>query len=131
MYIDSSCAQLTPQGRSIKAVAVKFGDGETLPFTPCKKGYIPMVNGEKMYACRIHHKERMKRLVKEGGRYRAGEKKLDDFWTKQAKKKDQKTKHVGGGGVSDKKHKNQPDNTEDEVRENGKMGKINKKIRTR
>lgn len=85
MYQDSSCAHQTPQGIAIKAAAVGFGDGETLPFTPCKRGYIPIVGGKRMYGCHLHHKQRKKRVLKEGGRYRAGEKKLDDFWVVETK----------------------------------------------
>jgi len=40
-YIELSSATLTIQGRAIKEASMKFGDGNTLPFTPCKKGYKP------------------------------------------------------------------------------------------
>ena len=33
-----------------------------------------------MYACRLHSELRMKRLEKEGWKWRGGEKPLDDFW---------------------------------------------------
>jgi hypothetical protein len=44
---------------------VKFGNGKTLPYTPCKKGYTPfqMTTGERLYACMYHNKARCKRLV--------------------------------------------------------------------
>jgi hypothetical protein len=67
--------------------AQKFGDGKTLPFPPCKRYYNPYSepneNGEKtkMYACRLHHEQRKKRLKKEDGRWRKGEKHLDLFWS--------------------------------------------------
>ena len=80
MYVESTCAYLTPQGQAIKEAAVKFGDGETLCFTPCKKGYIPIINGQKMYACPLHNKERLKRVMKEG--FRRGEMDLNTFWDK-------------------------------------------------
>ena len=35
---------------------------------------------ERMYACRIHNDLRKKRLKREGGKWRGGEKALDDFW---------------------------------------------------
>ena len=80
MYSPSSCATLTPQGIAIKGAAVRFGNGETLPFSPCKRGYIPVVEGEHMYACHIHHKFRKKRVSADGGIFRKGEKDLSDFW---------------------------------------------------
>ena len=78
MYV-ASAAQ-TPQGRAIKEASVKFGDGHTLPFTPCKKGYIPIIGGTKMYACPLHTKQRERRVKREGGRFRRGEFRLDYFW---------------------------------------------------
>ena len=78
MYV-ASAAQ-TPQGRAIKDASMKFGDGQTLPFTPCKKGYIPLVAGMKMYACPLHTKQRERRVKREGGRYRRGEFPLNRFW---------------------------------------------------
>ena len=84
-YIMSAAADLTPQGRSILEAATKFGDGKTLPFPPCKRYYNPFSvddngNRTRLYACRLHHKLRTSRLKKEGGKWRGGEKKLDDFW---------------------------------------------------
>ena len=32
---------MTPQGIAIQDVSSRFGNGQTLPFTPCKRGYIP------------------------------------------------------------------------------------------
>lgn len=81
MYV-ASAAQ-TPQGRAIKEASEKFGNGQTLPFTPCKKGYIPMVGGIKMYACPLHTKQRERRVKREGGRFRKGEFHLDYFWDNQ------------------------------------------------
>lgn len=80
-YIMSAAADLTPQGRAILEAASKFGDGKTLPFTPCKKYYNPFSeDGARMYACRLHSELRIKRLKKEGGIWRGGEKHLDEFW---------------------------------------------------
>ena len=84
-YIAS--ADMTDQGRAILEAARKFGDGKSLPYPPCKKYYNPYseVNADglktRMYACRLHHEQRKKRLKKEGGRWRKGEKPLDFFWT--------------------------------------------------
>lgn len=81
-YIISAAADSTPQGRAISKAASKFGDGKTLPFPPCKRYYNPHAeNGDRMYACRLHNELRMKRLKKEGGIWRRGEKPLDDFWS--------------------------------------------------
>lgn len=83
----SAAADMTDQGRAILKAAQKFGDGKTLPFPPCKKYYNPYteINEDgvktRLYACRLHNKQRMKRLKKEGGRWRKGEKHLDFFWT--------------------------------------------------
>lgn len=80
MYAPSSCTHLTPQGIAIKEAAVRFGDGQTLPFSPCKRGYIPIVGGERRYACHLHHEQRMKRVKNEGGLFRQGEEELSRFW---------------------------------------------------
>ena len=80
-YSPSSSADLTPQGRAIQNAAIQFGDGETLPFTPCKKGYIPVVDETRMYACPLHTKERQKRVKRENNRFRKGEIDLNTFWT--------------------------------------------------
>lgn len=74
---------MTLQGRAMKEATVKFGDGCTLPFTPCKKGYVPTVNGDKRYACSLHHKDRLRRLTKAGGKLRKGEMDLEYFWNKE------------------------------------------------
>jgi hypothetical protein len=82
-YSESAAATMTPQGRAIKKAAMDFGDGKSLPFTPCKKGYIPMVNGKRMVACPLHNKARTKRLEKEKGRFRKGEVDLEEtYWSK-------------------------------------------------
>ena len=81
-YIDSSAATMTLQGRAIKQAAIDFGNGRTLPFTPCKKGFIPMVKGQRMVACPLHNKAREKRLAKEKGEFRKGEFKLNRLWSK-------------------------------------------------
>mmetsp|Transcript_10735 Transcript_10735/g.23308 ORF Transcript_10735/g.23308 Transcript_10735/m.23308 type:complete len:116 (-) Transcript_10735:1771-2118(-) len=78
-YIISAAA--TPQGRSISDAASRFGDGKTLPFPPCKRYFNPHAeNGERMYACKLHNGLRMKRLKKEGGKWRTGEKQLNNLW---------------------------------------------------
>lgn len=76
---------MTPQGRAIKQAAVDFGNGQTLPFTPCKKGYIPIVNGQHRVACPLHNEARKARLAKENGEFRKGEVNLQIFWFKQSK----------------------------------------------
>ena len=80
--MDSSAATMTLQGRAIKQAAVDFGNGQTLPFTPCKKGFIPMVNGQRRLACPLHHKAREKRLAKENWEFRNGEFNLNRLWGK-------------------------------------------------
>lgn len=82
MYLPSSCTDLTPQGRAIHEASVRFGNGQTLPFSPCKRGYIPIVEGERKYACHLHHEERMRRVNGEGGIFRPGEVDLSEFWNK-------------------------------------------------
>jgi hypothetical protein len=84
-YSESAAATMTPQGRAIKKAAMDFGDGKSLPFTPCKKGYIPMVNGKRMVACPLHNKARTKRLEKEKDQFRKGEVDLEEtYWSKVA-----------------------------------------------
>lgn len=62
--------------------AIRFGDGKTLPFTPCKKGYRPFAGSNViMYACPLHDKERRRRVKKEGGKFRKGEFDLNHFWS--------------------------------------------------
>ena len=80
---------MTPQGRAIMEASVKFGDGETLPFTPCKKGYIPVIDGLRMYACRLHNEDRKKRLAKENGKFRRGEMNLEHFWKQTKRERDE------------------------------------------
>jgi len=41
--MDSSASTMTLQGRAIKKASIDFGDGRTLPFAPCKRGYVPLV----------------------------------------------------------------------------------------
>jgi len=65
----------------MQEATVKFGDGTTLPFTPCKKGYRPYHNGKRMYACPLHDKQRQQRVTKDAGCFRNGEVVLDMFWT--------------------------------------------------
>ncbi|KAL3936522.1 MAG: hypothetical protein SGBAC_008177 [Bacillariaceae sp.] len=71
---------MTPQGMAIQQAAIDFGNGQTLPFTPCKRGYIPIVNGQRMHACSFHDKARAKRLSKENEVFRDGEIDLNIFW---------------------------------------------------
>jgi hypothetical protein len=79
---------MTLQGRAIKRASVDFGDGRTLPFTPCKKGYIAVValgggKAVRRVACPLHEKARRRRLASEGGCTRKGE--ADPavlFWSK-------------------------------------------------
>ena len=79
-YLQSSSANLTPQGRAIQQASRRFGNGRTLPFTPCKKGFIPHVNGERRYACPLHHQARRRRVVSNEGGFRPGELDLHVLW---------------------------------------------------
>ena len=94
-YIAST--DTTAQGRAIVAAAVKFGDGRTLCFTPCKRYYNPysysIDRGDgkrrvRMYGCRLHSEARERRVKKEG--WRAGEKRTSDFWCGDGLDKDDK-----------------------------------------
>lgn len=91
---------MTAQGKAIVKAAEKFGDGKTLPFPPCKRYYNPYleIDGVKtrMYACRLHHGLRKKRVIKEKGVWRNGEKRLDEFWSDDESNGglDKKTKKV-------------------------------------
>lgn len=83
MYCQSASADLTPQGRAIRDASIRFGDGETLPYRTCKKGYLPSVDGKRMYACYLHNRMRMERVQKEEG-FRRGEVDLKKtFWKKE------------------------------------------------
>jgi hypothetical protein len=93
---------LTLQGRAIRQASIRFGDGRTLPFTPCKKGYIPVVvrpsdidkrsttttpaDVKFMYACPLHDKARRQRVSSEGGKFRVGEVNLNEMWSLSEKK---------------------------------------------
>jgi len=96
-YSQSCSADLTPQGRAIQQASARFGDGETLPFTPCKKGFIPVVETSKdlsyedaqkkeyklMYACFHHDAKRRKRVQRDNGYFRKGEVDLAQvFWSR-------------------------------------------------
>jgi hypothetical protein len=83
-YSQSSSAALTPQGRAIASASRRFGDGRTLPFTPCKRGYIPVVGGRPMLACHLHDRHRRRRFRRERSTFRAGEVDLSVWWTKPA-----------------------------------------------
>jgi len=85
---------MTLQGVAIRQASIDFGNGQTLPFTPCKRGYIPqLVNGERrMYACSFHHMARAKRLVKEKGVFRDGEVDLHMFWNAKEKEESESVK---------------------------------------
>lgn len=73
-YIESATSKLTAQGIAIKKAAIDFGDGNTLPFCPCKRGYQPInTDGKKVYACHLHNNARIKRLKKENWLHREGE----------------------------------------------------------
>lgn len=88
-YLESAASTLTPQGRAIKKAAVDFGDTKSLPFTPCKKGYIPIVDGYRKVACQLHNKARERRLERENWKFRKGEVNLEcTFWIK-AKSRDE------------------------------------------
>ena len=92
-YLQSSAAHLTPQGRAIAAASRRFGNGETLPFTPCKRGYIPLVTAaasddsstqpRAMFACHLHDRFRRKRYLREKSTFRPGEVDLSHFWERE------------------------------------------------
>lgn len=94
-YSQSCSASLTPQGRAIHEASIRFGDGYTLPFTPCKKGYSPInATGECMCACPLHEAARRKRLEVGGNKeptFRAGEVNLTTFWSNQTVDKKKRT----------------------------------------
>jgi hypothetical protein len=79
-YSQSASANLTLQGKAIRQASIDFGDGRTLPFSPCKNGFIPLVNGHPMFACLLHDNYRRKRFKKEGDVFRKGEVDLYVFW---------------------------------------------------
>jgi hypothetical protein len=80
-YSQLCSATMTPQGRAIHDATVKFGNGKTLPFTPCKKGYVPYckTTGERLYACTYHNKARCKRLLEKKKLLRSGEVNYNSF----------------------------------------------------
>jgi hypothetical protein len=69
---------MTPQGRAIQNASVVFGNGRTLPFTPCKKGFVPCARDGRRYACPLHDKLRRQRVQSEG--VRRGELDVSVFW---------------------------------------------------
>jgi hypothetical protein len=80
-YSQSCSATLTLQGAAIQDASVRFGDGSTLPFTPCKKGYVPVTrHGHHVLACPLHDKARSARREKEKGVLRNGEVDPTYFW---------------------------------------------------
>lgn len=106
----AAAAYSTPQGMAIKEAATKFGDGKTLPFLPCKRFYNPYgVDKDtgkrvRMYACRLHHEKRLRRVMKEGGKWRGGEKPLDFFWSEYDEESDglgERKNYRNVGGVGD------------------------------
>jgi len=82
-------------GRAIYEAALRFGDGRTLPYTPCKKGYLPVVKGQTRVACPLHEHKRRQRIQKHG--VRAGEVDLRQFW-----KGVEETKEVKGASKEEK-----------------------------
>jgi hypothetical protein len=90
--MDSSAACMTLQGKAIKQAAIDFGNGQTLPFTPCKKGFIPLIGKERRFACPLHNKAREKRLAREQGKFRPGEVDLNLFRSKLKLKSETKVK---------------------------------------
>jgi hypothetical protein len=65
-----------------------FGNGATLNYPPCKKGYLPIVKNKRMYACWIHHEKRKQRFEREGRKWRDDEQPLSIFWSSALDKKD-------------------------------------------
>jgi len=86
-HYSQSCGNFTPQGKAIQEASERFGDGKTLPFTPCKKGYVPIntFDGTRMAACPLHNKHRWARLRKEKMCFRKGEVDLNFFWEREEK----------------------------------------------
>lgn len=85
MYIEAASANITSQGKAVRRASRIFGNGgKTLSITPCKKGYIPIVKGQKMYGCRLHSNARRKRLELIG--YNEDEARLEDFWSTNDRK---------------------------------------------
>lgn len=70
--------------------------GKTMPYSPCKRGYIAIVRGEKMYACTLHNESRMKRIRHEGCVFRSGERDLNDLWNKDLEVDDTSFKRKNG-----------------------------------
>eukprot|EP00532_Pseudo-nitzschia_australis_P005748 CAMPEP_0168170584 /NCGR_PEP_ID=MMETSP0139_2-20121125/4259_1 /TAXON_ID=44445 /ORGANISM="Pseudo-nitzschia australis, Strain 10249 10 AB" /LENGTH=116 /DNA_ID=CAMNT_0008088099 /DNA_START=302 /DNA_END=652 /DNA_ORIENTATION=- len=86
---------MTLQGRAIRRASIDFGDGKTLPFCPCKRGYMPTkINTNtktnvKMVACSFHEQARRKRLARERGKLRGGEADPNElFWSKEEAEND-------------------------------------------
>mmetsp|Transcript_3282 Transcript_3282/g.4904 ORF Transcript_3282/g.4904 Transcript_3282/m.4904 type:complete len:87 (-) Transcript_3282:583-843(-) len=73
---------MTKQGRAIFKASVDFGNGKTLPFMPCKKGYMPRntKTGEFQVACPLHNELRKSRLNKEKNKCRPGEVDVQDVF---------------------------------------------------
>mmetsp|Transcript_4530 Transcript_4530/g.10338 ORF Transcript_4530/g.10338 Transcript_4530/m.10338 type:complete len:137 (-) Transcript_4530:1891-2301(-) len=93
---------MTLQGRAIRRASIDFGDGKTLPFCPCKRGYMPTkINTNtktnvKMVACSFHEQARRKRLARERGKLRGGEADPNElFWSKEEAENDN-TVYVNG-----------------------------------
>lgn len=115
--MDSSASTMTLQGRAIKKASIDFGDGRTLPYAPCKRGYMPLVqdvvrsknsngggngndNGinvakddetqkgyKHMVACSFHEKHRRKRLARDKGKLRGGEADPNELFWSKAAEK--------------------------------------------
>jgi hypothetical protein len=87
-YSKLCSSTMTLQGRAIHETTLKFGDGKTLPYSPCKKGYAPFhtKTGERLTACRYHNEARRKRLIQNKNApimaFRPGEVDLNVFWNK-------------------------------------------------
>lgn len=62
----TASAACTLQGKAIRSAAKQWGDGRTLSFTPCKRGFVPIKYGKDgmqlLCACSIHHAQRWRRL---------------------------------------------------------------------
>jgi hypothetical protein len=98
---------LTPQGRAIRQASIRFGNGATLPFTPCKRGYIPVVDGHKtMVACSLHDAARRTRLEKNDGgvNFRKGEVDLTYFWNRYFLEKQRPKLLFGEASVGEQKN---------------------------
>ena len=88
-----SAGNTTLQGQAIESAGKRFvcSKGEmTLPFTPCKKGFLPYCSstGQRMYACPLRNEARKQRFESENWNFRVGEVNLNLLWHENKQKSD-------------------------------------------